>query len=67
MGFLLSLGWVVSRWLLVCYGSVTVRLRDAIEASSLRNRVITDLLDWLRHRLYHCFLRVKPRSSLPCH
>jgi hypothetical protein len=54
--FLLSLGWVVSKWILVSCGSVTVRLRDAIEASSLMSRVITDLLDWLRHMLYHCFL-----------
>jgi hypothetical protein len=34
--FLLSLGWVVSKWVLLGCGSVTVRLRDAIEASSLR-------------------------------
>jgi hypothetical protein len=33
---LLSLGWVVSKWVLLGCGSVTVRLRDAIEASSLR-------------------------------
>jgi hypothetical protein len=37
--FLLSLGWVVSKWILLGYGSVTVRLHDAIEASSLRSRV----------------------------
>jgi hypothetical protein len=37
--FLLSLGWVVSKWILLGCGSVTVRLRDAIEASSLRSRV----------------------------
>jgi hypothetical protein len=36
---LLSLGWVVSKWVLLGCGSVTVRLRDAIEASSLRSRV----------------------------
>jgi hypothetical protein len=54
--YLLSLCWVVSKWILVGCGSVMVRLRDAIEASSLRSRVIADLLDWLRHRLYHCFL-----------
>jgi hypothetical protein len=35
---------------------VMVRLRDAIDARSLRSPVVTDLLDWLRHRLYHCFL-----------
>jgi hypothetical protein len=33
---LLSLGWVVSKWVLLGCGSVTVRLRDAIEASFLR-------------------------------
>jgi hypothetical protein len=38
-GFLLSLGWVVSKWVLLGRGSVTVRLHDAIEASSLRSRV----------------------------
>jgi hypothetical protein len=32
----LSLGWVVSKWVLLGCGSVTVRLYDAIEASSLR-------------------------------
>jgi hypothetical protein len=37
--FLLSLGWVVSKWVLLGCGSVMVRLRDAIEASSLRSRV----------------------------
>jgi hypothetical protein len=36
---LLSLGWVVSKWVLLGCGLVTVRLRDAIEASSLRRRV----------------------------
>jgi hypothetical protein len=29
--FLLSLGWVVSKWILLGCGSVMVRLRDAIE------------------------------------
>jgi hypothetical protein len=38
-GFLISLGWVVSKWILLGCGSVTVRLRDAIVASSLRRRV----------------------------
>jgi hypothetical protein len=33
---LLSLGWVVSKWVLLGCGSVTVRLHDVIEASSLR-------------------------------
>jgi hypothetical protein len=37
--FLLSLGWIVSKWILLGCGLVTVRLRDAIEASSLRSRV----------------------------
>jgi hypothetical protein len=37
--FLLSLGWIVSKWILLGCGSVTVRVRDAIEASSLRSRV----------------------------
>jgi hypothetical protein len=36
---LLSLGWVVSKWVLLGFWSGTVRLRDAIEASSLRSRV----------------------------
>jgi hypothetical protein len=54
--FLLSLGWVVSKWILLGCGSAMVRLCDAIEDSSLRSRVVTDLLDWLRHMLYHCFL-----------
>jgi hypothetical protein len=31
---LLSLGWVVSKWVLLGCGSVTVRLHDAIEDSS---------------------------------
>jgi hypothetical protein len=35
--FLLSLGWVMSKWILLGCGSVMVRLRDAIEASPLRN------------------------------
>jgi hypothetical protein len=30
------MGWVVSRWILLGCGSVTVRLCDAIEAISLR-------------------------------
>jgi hypothetical protein len=34
--FLLCLGWVVSKWVLLGCGLVTVRLHDAIEASSLR-------------------------------
>jgi hypothetical protein len=34
---LLSLGWVVLRWDLLGCGSVTVRLCDVIEASSLRS------------------------------
>jgi hypothetical protein len=38
-GFLLSLGWVVSKWVLLGCGLVMVKLRDAIEASSLRSRV----------------------------
>jgi hypothetical protein len=38
-GFLLSLGWVVSKWVLLGCGSVMERLRDAIEDSSLRRRV----------------------------
>jgi hypothetical protein len=37
--FLLSLGWVVSKWVLLGCGLVTVRLCDVIEASSLRRRV----------------------------
>jgi hypothetical protein len=37
--FLLSLGWVVSKWNLLGCGSVTLSLHDAIEASSLRSRV----------------------------
>jgi hypothetical protein len=36
---LLSLGWVVLKWVLLGCGSVTVRLCDAIEASSLRSQV----------------------------
>jgi hypothetical protein len=39
MGFLLSLGWVVKKWILLGCGSVTVRLHDAIEACSLRSQV----------------------------
>jgi hypothetical protein len=38
-GFVLSLGWVVSKWVLLGCGSVTMRLCDVIEASSLRRRV----------------------------
>jgi hypothetical protein len=38
-GFLLSLGWVVSKWVLLGCGSVTVGLHDAIEVISLRRRV----------------------------
>jgi hypothetical protein len=37
--FLISLGWVVSKWVLLGCGSVTVKLRVAIEASSLRRLV----------------------------
>jgi hypothetical protein len=36
---LLSLGSVVSKWVLLGCGSLMVRLRGAIEASSLRSRV----------------------------
>jgi hypothetical protein len=36
---LLSFGWVVSMWVLLGYESLTVRLCDAIETSSLRRRV----------------------------
>jgi hypothetical protein len=36
---LLSLSWVVSKWVLLGCGSVTVRLCDMIEASSLRRRI----------------------------
>jgi hypothetical protein len=36
---LLSLGWVVLKWVLLGCGSVTMRLHDAIEASSLKRRV----------------------------
>jgi hypothetical protein len=39
MGFLLCLGWVVSKWILLGCGAVMVRLRDVIEASSLRSQV----------------------------
>jgi hypothetical protein len=35
-GFWLSLGWVVSKWVLLGYGSVTVRLYNAIKVFSLR-------------------------------
>jgi hypothetical protein len=35
-GILLNLGWVVSKWVFLGCGSVTVRLCDAIEGSSLR-------------------------------
>jgi hypothetical protein len=38
-GILLRLSWVVSKWVLLGCGSITVRLHDAIEASSLRRRV----------------------------
>jgi hypothetical protein len=37
--FLLSLGWVVLKWILLGCGSVTVRLCDAIGAISLRSLV----------------------------
>jgi hypothetical protein len=33
---LLSIGWVVLNWVLLGCGSVMVKLRDAIKASSLR-------------------------------
>jgi hypothetical protein len=36
---LLSLGWVMSKWVLLGRGSVTMSLRDVIEASSLRRQV----------------------------
>jgi hypothetical protein len=35
--FLLSLCWVVLKWILLGCGSVTVRLRDVIEASPMRS------------------------------
>jgi hypothetical protein len=38
-GFLLSLSWVVSKWVLLGCGSVTLRLHDVIEASSFRSQV----------------------------
>jgi hypothetical protein len=38
-GLLLSLSWVVSKWVLLGCGSVMVRRPGAIEASSLRSRV----------------------------
>jgi hypothetical protein len=37
--FLLSHSWVVSKWILLGCGLVTIRLCDAIEPSSLRSRV----------------------------
>jgi hypothetical protein len=36
---LLSLDWAVLKWILLACGSVTMRLRDAIEANSLRSQV----------------------------
>jgi hypothetical protein len=36
VGLWSSFGWVMSKWILLGCRSVTVRLRDAIEASSLR-------------------------------
>jgi hypothetical protein len=39
MSFMLSLGWVVLKWILLGCGLVTVRLCDVIEASSLRSQV----------------------------
>jgi hypothetical protein len=52
--FLLSLGWVVSKWVLLGCGLVTVRLCDAIEASSLRRRVCY----WftLYYQTWHMFI-----------
>jgi hypothetical protein len=38
-GFLLSLGWVVSKWVLLGCEPVMVRLHDVIKASSLNSRV----------------------------
>jgi hypothetical protein len=54
LGWVLSsLGWVVSKWVLLVCGSITVRLRDAIEASSLRSRV------------YYLFARLVKAHVLP--
>jgi hypothetical protein len=52
-GFLLGLGWVVSKWVLLDCGSVTVILHDTIEASSLRSRV------------YYLFTRLVKAHVLP--
>jgi hypothetical protein len=41
-------------------GLVTVRLRDAIEIIIQGDEVVIYLLEYLRHRVNHCFLQVKP-------
>jgi hypothetical protein len=50
---------------LLGYGSVIVRLRDAIEIIIWEDKAITYLLEYLRHIVNHYFLHVKPESSHP--
>jgi hypothetical protein len=56
-------GWVLSKWVFLGCGSVTVKLRDAIEIIIRGDEVVIYILDWLRHRVNHCFLQVKLRSQ----
>jgi hypothetical protein len=64
-GFWLSLGWIVLKWVLLGYGSVTVRLHDAIEIVIRGDEIVIYLLEYLMHRVNHHFLQDKPESSCP--
>jgi hypothetical protein len=61
----MGLVWLVlSKWVLLGCGSVTVRLRDVIEIVIRGDEVAICLLEYLRHRVNHYFLRVKPEIEL---
>jgi hypothetical protein len=58
-----GLVWLVlSKWVSLGYGSVMVRLRDAIEFVIFEE--MSSLLVYLRGiRYHHCFLQVKSKSQ----
>jgi hypothetical protein len=55
---------VLSKWVSLGYGSVTVRLRDAIEFV-IFEEMSTILVYWINKGIgyHHCFLQVKPKSQ----
>jgi hypothetical protein len=59
-----DLVWLVlSKWVSFGCGSIIVRLCDAIEIVIRGDEVVICLLEYLRYRVNHCFLRAKPESS----